>query len=592
MRKRVGALVLAITLMLSMSLTKIYAEDDNYTRELLPDVNSKLTDSQYNSIAMLNYLAALTQSINSSDNSRMYLEEVYSSLINNIAPKAVDSTTQSYLSGLLDTLEKYRMVKVKRERLQYIYEQNKAQALRAAIPNPIGVLSAATSLDLKKLVVSVVYMAADSYTSYSAYKNQAELDYLKDNWNLDDEEATALHESRKQAFDYMVEIVRDYDLQDSYALNDASLKEFGKYKNETNVYRKLEFLESNESTYKMFGSYWLTLAEAYYANEDYEKCLKAVESYEEIQARIFRKDHEFAKIIPLAIAAAKEEMTIDGYIDYASDYLSALCNNIENDEWALRYFAAETYLDLYARTKDSSYLDQAYGLAKDNINYLVDKQEKLNDAYMAKIEDEPVPKGATKEVKNDIKQYNKMVKADRKVALPPVYEPLALNCELLFQLAEKKGIADTEKKIIDGILHENGRSIFYCDSIDSIYRFTPGEYNKDIIVDFSGKVITMPVTLLTAESTIRVTVKDGGTETVYDDWQVNKVEREHENDLNSFEANYTSTSIAKHKYTENANITIEIIQPDKYSAEKKEFEFKTVSEKKLLTKSISFKRVK
>lgn len=592
MKKRVWAVVLIITLMMSMSWVQIYAEEGNYTRALLPDVNSELTDSQYNSIAMLNYLAALTQSINSSDNSRLYLEEVYSSLINNIAPKAVDGTTQSYLSGLLDTLEKYRMVKVKRERLQYIYEQNKAQALRAAIPNPIGVLSAATSLDLKKLVVSVVYMAADSYTSYSAYKNQTELEYLKDNWELDDEEATALHESRKQAFDYMVEIVRDYDLQDSYALNDASLKEFGKYKNETNVYRKIEFLESNESTYKMFGSYWLTLAEAYYANEDYEKCLKAVESYEEIQARIFRKDHEFAKIIPLAIAAAEEEMTVDGYIDYASDYLLALCNNIENEEWALRYFAAETYLDLYARTKDISYLDQAYGLAKDNVNYLVDEQEKLNDAYMRKISEEPVPKGATKEVKNDIKQYNKMVKADRKVALPPVYEPLALNCEMLFQLAEEKGITNSEKKIIDGILHENGKNIFYCNAIDSIYRFTPGKYDENIVVDFSGKVITLPVTLLTAESTIKVTVKDGGTENVYDDWKVDKVEREQDNDIDAFKAYYKSASIEKQKYSENAVITIEINQPDKYSSEKKAFEFKTVSEKKLLKKGISFKRVK
>ena len=35
-------------------------------------------------------------------------------------------------------MEKYRMIDVKRERLQYIYEQNQAQAIRAAIPNPMG----------------------------------------------------------------------------------------------------------------------------------------------------------------------------------------------------------------------------------------------------------------------------------------------------------------------------------------------------------------------------------------------------------------------------------------------------------------------
>lgn len=75
---------------------------------------------------MLNYLAALAQSINESDNSRLYLEEAYSSLINNTTPKAVDNTAESYLCKLFDILEKYRMIGEKRERLLYIYEQNKA----------------------------------------------------------------------------------------------------------------------------------------------------------------------------------------------------------------------------------------------------------------------------------------------------------------------------------------------------------------------------------------------------------------------------------------------------------------------------------
>ena len=41
-----------------------------------------LTEDQNNAITMLNYLTVLTQEINSSKNSRIYLEEAYSDLIN------------------------------------------------------------------------------------------------------------------------------------------------------------------------------------------------------------------------------------------------------------------------------------------------------------------------------------------------------------------------------------------------------------------------------------------------------------------------------------------------------------------------------
>lgn len=106
---------------------------------------------------MLNHLAVLTQEINASQNSRMYMEEAYSMLINNTFPNAVDSRTLSQLTGILDTLEKYRMIAVKREHLDYVYEQNRAQAIRSAVPSPLGLMSAVQSFSLSKLAASVVY---------------------------------------------------------------------------------------------------------------------------------------------------------------------------------------------------------------------------------------------------------------------------------------------------------------------------------------------------------------------------------------------------------------------------------------------------
>lgn len=166
----------------------------------MSEMMASLDPTQRNSISMLNHLAVLTQEINASQNSRLYLEEAYSSLINNTYPNAVDSRTLSQLANILDTLEKHRMIAVKRERLEYMYEQNRAEALRAAVPSPLGLMSAVQSFSLAKLAASVVYMAVDSAASYASASAQADMQHLLDGWVLDDEAAAALHDSRKDAF--------------------------------------------------------------------------------------------------------------------------------------------------------------------------------------------------------------------------------------------------------------------------------------------------------------------------------------------------------------------------------------------------------
>ena len=62
-------------------------------------------------------------------------------------------------------MERYRMAALQRERLEYIYEQNQAQAIRAAVPSPMGLFSAVRSYRPSKIAASIAYMAIDSITS-------------------------------------------------------------------------------------------------------------------------------------------------------------------------------------------------------------------------------------------------------------------------------------------------------------------------------------------------------------------------------------------------------------------------------------------
>ena len=530
--------------------------------------NSEMTDEQRNAIAMLNFITVLTQEINDSKNSRLYLENAYSELINNSYPNAVDEMTLSQMTGLLDVMEAYRMLEVKRERLQYIYEQNQAQAIRAAVPNPVGVLSAIGSFDPKKMLGAIVYMAVDSATSYMAYTKESELQYLKDGWALDDEEAETLHQSRKQIFNYMVEMVKEYHLPGDQTLTESTVKEFVKWENDKNVVGRIRFLETNRDVYSSYGGYWIILADSYYNNNEYKKCLEALQSYHDLKVRILRKDYSLANVLPLGITSALECLSEDEYVEKAESYAQEIIDNTDNYDWSLRYFSAQTFMDLYAKTQKKSFLERAYDIALDNCNYLVSEQVKMNEEYLSSIELEEVPKGSTKEKKTEIEKYNDLLEEERETALPPVYEPLRVNCELLFGIAEELKIPDDKKAEIDGILHLNGSPLFLTVQLDKEYWQISEKGNeisdssKDYEVVFSGNSLILPARILSENAEIKVYLMENGKDEAVEitDWVPREVHREEENDISTFEAAYKSKTLADYHWSPDTRIRI-VVSP-------------------------------
>ena len=571
--------------------TSIPGNSDNVITDTSDDSTEiKLSDSQKNSIAMLNYLAFLAQEVNSSKNSRMFLEEAYASLINNTNPEKVNELTESHLSSLLDIIEKYRMVNVKRERLQYLYDQNKAQAIRKAMPNPIALLSATSSRNLKQLAASAIYMAVDSVNSYKSYNDELDLQFLQDGWALDDEEDANLHDSRKRAFTYMLEIVREEGLPKELTLNEKSVEDFVKCKNNSNNMQRIQFLESEEKTYSAFGNYWLLLSECYYQNGDYAKCLEAIAEYEKLEAEIFRKDYYLAQSLPNAIVAASEVYSFEKYVPVAEKYLDLLMKNTENTEWSLRTFAAQIYMDLYAQTDNKAYLEKAYDITLNNINYLTAEQVKLNQQYMADGKEVKISDNATKDEKKQIKEYNKELKETRKTELPPVYEPLKINCEMLFAVVEKLDISDSEKKRIDGILNSSGNEVFITDTLQNLFTFNT--VNIAANAEFDKDTLVIPANFVSADSVIKVTVTEDGKTKTYTDWEVKKVERGSD-ELKSFEVTYTSKKIKEQDWSKKSTVKIEIFDAKDTNHEAYVIEFKAKEKKTLgIIKSIVFEQVK
>lgn len=563
-----------------------YSEDDN-----------KLTPTMRNSINMLNHMTSMMQRVNVEKGNQLFLESAYDSF-DNLYPNSVDTKTQAQITSLLDTIQAYRMISVKRARLEYIYEQNRAQALRQAIPNPIGLLSAVSSGDPLRIAVSVLYMAVDSATSYQSAASQADLQFLKDGWELDDAESSELHNSTKNALNYMYNMVRDYDIVGDYALSKESVEDFVTWseKPDSQLVRKISWFETNEKTYSEFGPYWLELAKDYYNYGEYKKCLDAVNRYESIYTRIFRKNIDYANILPMAIMAAKETMSRDDYVRVANNYCKLIHDNTKDEDWAIRYFAAQIYMDLYAATKDNSYLISAYKNVRENVVVLVDEQKSLNASYLADIKTAKADKDATKREKKEVKNYNKIIKEERKVALPPVSEALYLNCDLLFALAKEIGIDSIEQREVDAILHEEGNSLFLTEALDDRFWFEKNIENIDadqLEVSFEAYTFKIPAACVTDRSTIVAVISGNNGTTTLDDWKVINVERPKNSvDCSQFMATFTSSAGEKYRYKAGDTVTIIVTPVEESPDNHLDFTYNVVATKRaFVLDAVKYERV-
>lgn len=523
-----------------------------------------MTQEQQNSINMLNYLTVLVQEIQESKNSRLYLESAYSELINNTEPSIVDELTLDEYEKILTVIENYRMTTVQRERLQYIYEQNSASAIRSALPNPLAVLGVAQSGNPLKAIVSLAYAAVDSVNSYKSYTQQLDLQYLQDGWALDDTEAANLHDSRTSMFSYMVRVSRD--LPAGITLSEEAVNDFVEWKNKDNVTSRIRWMESNQETYRFFGEYWLVLADSYFENENYEKCLGAITAYEALDNSIFRRDIRFAQTLPYAIVAAREVLDGDAYVEIAGRYAQLIVENTNNSDWSLRYFVAQVYADLFAVTNDRTYLQSAFDLSYDNVNELVPQQYELNETYLADVVEATADKDADKAEKETIKAYNKLLKETRKTELPPVYEPLRLNCELLSALADQLDISQTQREDIDKILHPNGERLFLNVPLDEQFYFAADhDFNvDDIPAEYAdGKIsdseVTIPALYVPNGASLVMTVTGEGETQTFEDWSLDAVNRHKSDDPEVFTATFSSGDAKNASFADGDVVTISVL---------------------------------
>ena len=531
---------------------------------------------QLKSFSMMYYLAITAEDIRTSKDNRLLLDDIYTSLLNDINPGAIDEITQDHLRNLRDIIKSYLQISTKRERLQFIYNQSKASAIRSAVPNPLAILSTTRSLNWKQLAISAVYTTVDSFVNYKNASDAADMEFLMSGWDLDDEEIATVQKNRDRAFDYMVDMVQAYGLDGKMTLNEKSIEKFAEICRIESVPERIRRLVSEEKTYRLLGNYWLELAECYFETSKYDKCLECIENYRDLSIGIYRQDYNYVRVLPMAIVSAQNTYTGRRYISIAKEYADAIMSNTSTEDWSIRYFAAQVYLDLFSRTGDKEYLLKAYWIAYDNVTVLLQGQRDLNNTYLNDVKEIKIEepdyrymsekqKSAKKEEykaeQKRLKEYNKAIKEKRKTELPPLYEPLVVNCELLFALAEEMNISDSDRKEIEAILATETNGIFLSKPVNDRYSF--GKEPVSYLIEFNEDEIVIPANLLTAEAQISVTVTEGTSSETFNDCAVTKVERKGDT-VESYKAYVVSKTLKKHEWTADSKVTVTIKYTDAY----------------------------
>ncbi len=526
----------------------------------------ELTDEQKASVTMLNYLAYVVQEINDSRHSRAALEEAFDSLLNDIEPGGVDDTTRRAFQSIFETIKRYRMNDISRERLEYLNDQGTARTILSLIPQPSTIVEnfqESGKLGVLSLAVGIADKGLDMIAD-STYISEEEKNVIELEWDLNMEEERALMDSRTDMFDYMVQIAQG--LPKGITLSESEITEFVTQTTGSSGAAKLDWLKNNQERYRYFRYYWLELADSCFENNNYTECMSAIKTYRENDSGIFKRDKRLARSLQFAIVSAKEILSGSDYETAVADYVDTIVTNIGTNDWELRYYAALVYLDLYQQSGNFAYLEKAYNETKTNVQSLVPIQKEQNSKYLSDVVEVQAEADANKETIGVINTYNKYLQNNRKTELPPVYEPLLRCCELLFAIAEIADITDYEKNVIDSMLHdepvflssEMNRRFSFADSSEFV---NLSDESLDFSVALGSHKLTLPVVLTPEGTTITAEINNAGESIDLSKWNIQEVERKNAKGIDDFSAVFSCKTDKTILYKEGDTVTLRIVPP-------------------------------
>jgi len=202
------------------------------------------------------------------------------------------------------------------------------------------------------------------------------------------------------------------------------------------------------------------LANVYYENAEWQKCIDAIEQYEKAQSNIFRRDYDYAHVLTKRVVALQNlymGKNSDQYLELVGRSLKMIEDNIEVSDSLTYYFVAMTYLNMASIENNTinkqAYQEKAYSHLVHNVSILSKLGEEQIAAYLNPIQIPQIDRIQINDGKK-IKEMEKRLIKERKTELPPFNSILVLNYSTLFNMMNETNISTTERSRINSLVND------------------------------------------------------------------------------------------------------------------------------------------
>lgn len=274
----------------------------------------------------------------------------------------MNASSKNYYMEFNDSIGGLELLQIQRDRLEYVYERNQKSALRALVPNALSIATMAiTAGNPLKSIISIVGAAASSAVSYLDAKDQANLSYLQQTWELDDQEMNILLELGNDIYEYKCDIASELDIPTAMTLSREDMEAFVDFCNETDARKRSVKLATLDKRLEILPDYWRELALTAYELEDYEQTLKYIAMFEEIYYPVIYHDSDYAHLL-MVKSDCINQLDIENKYEELEKIATLLLNHISAKDWKSRFYVLSLYLEIYRSTGEEEILEKAFDL--------------------------------------------------------------------------------------------------------------------------------------------------------------------------------------------------------------------------------------
>lgn len=300
--------------------------------------------------------------------------------------------TAPYINMFNDTIKENKSIEQKRQRLEYLYNQNKASLVSALVPNALHFVNIAmTAGNPLRAMIAIGGASLSSVSSYVSEKQKQNLELIQKEWELDDSQVDIFESLSEWLRTYLSKACEKYGITNDQLASVNTLRSFIKlcsqydYRDDKQARELLLKLDTGnfKSELAFFPEYWGEIAKAAYGAENYELSLQYIDNFEDSYVKTMYHDENYSQILKIKAYCLLQKDNIDIPI---ADELCRIADSIyalsPASEWADLYFCVELYEEMKKLNNSSSIRAKQIRLMEEVVDKVADEYKKNVDDYI------------------------------------------------------------------------------------------------------------------------------------------------------------------------------------------------------------------